>query len=148
MRKLIVKYLALSYRVKVFGKEFTFVRAANVIVPLLLLLFLALLNNENYPIPDFFTWVMLEVNAVVWLIVLGYLKMHPVQWHELDREQKWFYGNGIRMGKLSLKLTDTQSHEYQRIDNYERFDKSRFHNVKAFLVNPIAVITLILVLVL
>ncbi len=146
MRKLIVRYLALSYRIRLFGKEFTFVRAANVLAPLMLLLGYALMNNENYPMPDFFTWVMLAINFFAWLIVLGYFRMHPVQWHELDREQKWFWGNGIRMGKLPQTLTELQEHEYQKIDNYESCDISRFHNVGAFLVIPVCIVVFFIVI--
>ncbi len=86
MRKLIVKYLALSYRVRLFGKGFSFVRAANVVVPLLFVLVYALMNNTNYPKFDLFTWVALAVNAVVWATVIGYLRIKPVQFEELDRE--------------------------------------------------------------
>ncbi len=146
MRNLIVKYLALSYRVKVFGKKFAFVRAANVIVPVMLLLFWAILNNESYPVPDLFTWVMLAITAVVCGVNLVYLRFFPVKWEELDKEQKWYYGSGVRMGKLPHSLTDTQMKEYQRIDNYERYDVSRFHNVGAFLVIPICVVVFLLVI--
>ncbi len=146
MRKLIVKYLALSYKVRVFGKEFAFVRAANVIVPVMLLLFLALLNNKNYPVPDLFTWVMLAITAVVWGVVLVYLRIKPVNWEELDREQKWYYGNGVKMGRLLHTLTDTQVHEYHRIEVYERFYSSRFHNIKAFLAIPVCVVVFLFII--
>ncbi len=146
MRKLIVKYLALSYRVRLFGKEFAFVRAANVVVPMLLLLGYALINSESYPTPDLFTWVMLGVTLVLWSVIIVYLKAKPVKWNELDREQKWFWGNGIRMGKLPRNLTKLQMDEYESIDKRERYDKSKFHNIKAFLVNPICVVILLLVI--
>ncbi len=143
MRKLIVKLLALSYRARLFGKEITFPRAANVVFPLLLLLGYSLITNFHYPTLDLFTLVVLQVNAVVWLIVLLYLKKYPAQWHELTSQQKWFYGNGAKSGKTKARLTEVQRKEWEFIDDCVDEDTRNFYNVGALLFNPILVVTLL-----
>lgn len=49
MRKLIVKYFALDYKCEFFGKTVTFVRAANVIVPVFFLNGILEIANESGP---------------------------------------------------------------------------------------------------
>ncbi len=145
MRSLIIKMLALSYRARLFGKEVTFPRAANVVFPLLLLLGYSLITNFHYPTLDLFTLVVLQVNAVVWLVVLLYLKKYPAQWHELTSQQKWFYGNAVKSGKTKAKLTDAQRKEWEFIDVCIDEDKRNFCNVGALLFNPILVVILLFV---
>ncbi len=143
MRSLIVKYLALSYRVRLFKKEFVFPRAANILIPLLLLLGYALVKNDSYPVLDLFTIVSLILNAIVWFTVIVYLKVYPVKWYELDREQKWFFGNGVLSGKTKAVFEDGQFQEWQSIKHKERVNNKKFRNVLAFLVNPLALMILL-----
>lgn len=34
----------------------------------------------------------------------GYFSKYPVKWNELDKEQKWFYGDAAMSGELTKKL--------------------------------------------
>lgn len=142
MRKLIVKYLALSYRVRLFGREFFFVRAANVVVPLMLLLGYALIAEIVW-----LKWLALLAVAVVWLLVIVYLKLRPVVWGELDDEQRWFYGNGVLSGKTGVVLTNKQLRQWKSIDILMRDSRRRFYGVGAFLVNIIALAVFLLMLI-
>ncbi len=146
LRQMIVTYLSLSYRVRLFGKEFTYPRAANVLAPLMLLLGYALLNNTNYPELDAFTWVALSINAVMWTIVIGYLRFYPVQWEELDDEQKWFFGNGALSGRTKAVMTTEQHKEWEKIAEKETKDKRTFHNVLPFLVNPVILLIFLFII--
>lgn len=146
MRHLIVKYLALSYRVRLFGKEFTYVRAANVVVPILLLLGYALIRNENYPVADLLTCVFTSLFGVVFYAVAVYLRVHPVRWHELTTEQRWFYGHAVRLGKTNAVLTEQQYAQWQEIHATYQANTRRWHNVGVFLLNPLAVVFLTVLL--
>ncbi len=148
MRKLIIKYLVLSYRVRLFGIGGAYPRAANVVFPIMLLLGYFLINNPNYPMPDFWTGIGLALTFFVWLLIIGYLRLHPARWHELDREQKWYKGNAWRMKKvLKDPLTKMQQQEYEAIDKVERYDKSKFHNLKKVSLNVVLTILLFVILV-
>lgn len=135
MRKIIVKYLALSYRVRLFGKEFTFVRAANVIVPLMLLLGYALIAQVAW-----LEWFVLVATAIAWLLVIVYLKLYPVKWAELDEEQKWFYGNAALSGKTKAVMTDKQYTQWKSIASIYGSNSIKWSNVKAFIVAPMALL--------
>ncbi len=143
MRNLIVKLLALSYRAKLFGRTITFPRAANVEFPLMLLLGYALITSEGYPMPDVFAWLVLTVNIVVRVIIVVYLEFNPAQWHELTSEQKWFYGNGVKSGKIKAKLTTSQEGEWGRINRKIQGSRGNFYNLWALFLNPILVVILL-----
>jgi hypothetical protein len=63
-------------------------------------------------------WVLF-IPALIWTAVVlymgfplfgfSYYERHPAKWHELDEEQKWYYGRVATMNVLSKKLEFTSS---------------------------------------
>ncbi len=133
MRKLIVKYFALSYSVQVFGKRISWLRAANVIVPLLCLTALAFYFNA-------YTAKIITVPLLVLSIFFGfvYFVIRPVQWYELDIEQKVFFG--------SYKVKNSET--FSELNEW-KFLKKRYKNRGLLLLflNPfICILTALIIL--
>jgi hypothetical protein len=57
-------------------------------------------------------WILLL--SIPWALVvlyfgfpvggLGYFQKFPVQWDELDEEQKWYYGTAAQSGQLTKRV--------------------------------------------
>lgn len=101
MRKFIVKYFALDYRLG----SINFSRSASIIFPLMILT--GVLWKVNSPsILALFSFCLLLISLYFGFL---YFPFHPVEWNELDTFQKWQYG-------LKNKLTKYQRQEWEIID--------------------------------
>lgn len=106
MRKLIVKYFALSYRLNILGAKFNMLRASSIISPIFILTGV-LHYNEIY-----YTWPLL---LVVLFYGFVYFRFYPVKWNELDDYQKYLFG------KFNFaNLTKNQIVEWKNLT--ERYD--------------------------
>lgn len=84
IRKFIVKYFALSYRVKLFGKEYAWLRASNIIFPLFCLFTLSVTYDLLIPL----TSLLFGLSVFFGFF---YFIFFPVKRSELDAEQKYFF---------------------------------------------------------
>lgn len=118
IRKFIVKYFALSYRVNLLGIVAFFPRASAVIVPLILTLMLGMVVDS----------FILRALAIVLLVPsvwisfdwfgIGYFAVWPVKWGELDTIQKYIYG-GLPNAESYMSMDEI--YEYRKI--VKEFDK-------------------------
>lgn len=118
MRNIIVKYLALSYRVVLFKKWGAQPRAASIIFPTFLTFAHFTLNDGTYLGSDssLYTWVFFALTVLVIGITFFYFRFRPVKWEELDIEQKWFFGNGVLSRKTRATWDDSQKQEWKQIN--------------------------------
>ena len=143
-RKLLVKLFVGDMMVQLFGKAFHYARAANIIVPSIMLL-AYLLTDSDYPKIAGNDYIGLGVLAISIFFGFAYFRIKPVSWEELSNDQKFQYGNFS-----TVKLTYNQIIERNKIidDIKNRQETVRFHNVGWFLINIIAVIVTVLLLLL
>lgn len=139
MRALIVKYFALSWRVQFFGRQRAWLRAANIIFPLMCLLALAVYF-------DSFVAKCIVFALLIPSLYFGfvYFYQYPVKWEELDDEQKWFYGAYLTKFDKKNELAMQKWKEWHRINRQEYNNKKR---IVMALQNPvIGIITALMVL--
>lgn len=79
MRKLIIKYFALSYRFDTFGTEHSIPRASTIIYPALVLSMLPHLMYAGLTV--------LAASALCWI----YITKFPAGYNEMDNEQQEIY---------------------------------------------------------
>jgi len=136
MRKLIVKYFALDYICRVFGKSVNFVRAANVIFPLMCLSGILMMANAG---------IIFTMSLILTLLSLFlgfvYFRISPIKWEELDKNQKWQFG----------KFHIYQSLDFDHKKEWETINKeiletenNKFYNIKPLMVNLVVFILMIL----
>ena len=101
MRKLIVKNFVLLAEFKLFGKTISYLRAARIMMPSFIIGFILLNNIDNAFIKAliFIYFLLLIWIGFDWMGV-GYFKLFPVKWNELDILQKYHWGK-IDPKKLS-----------------------------------------------
>ena len=93
MRKIIIKYFALDYIVRVFGTTQRWVRAANIIFPALMAAAIAGM------VGSWLMWVFLVIFAVTVYFGFFHFLLFPLtekDYEDLDEGQKWvwnFYNN-------------------------------------------------------
>lgn len=143
MRKLIVKYYALSYNCVIFGRVISFVRLANVIVPLFFLNGILTIWDDGSG--DTLFQIIAKVLLVLSFLPILYLRYKPVKFGELDDSQKWQYGNAIIDGNDKLSTTLAEYNEWEAIDDAEteRLSTNKPSNVIALLINPICLLIFI-----
>lgn len=112
----------------------------------MLLLGYSLIVNENYPVISLFTAICLTLTFVVWAIPLWYLKKYPVKWHELDNDQKWSYGKAVIYGHAKSEFPTEQRVEWAGIEAKILNEDCEFYNLGAFLVNPLALVVLLVLI--
>lgn len=119
MRKFIVKHFALNYTVKMFGKLWSYPRAARITFPLFVLTGFVHVANPYWPTPTPFGWLLLALTTICFYIGFpkfplwfgkGYFSLYPLKWEELDRKQK------LQAGP-KMNLTPEQYKEYLSIYN-------------------------------
>lgn len=93
MRKIIIKYFALDYIVRVFGTTQKWVRAANIIFPALMASAIAGM------VGSWLMWVFLAIFAITVYFGFFHFLLFPLtekDYEDLDEGQKWvwnFYNN-------------------------------------------------------
>lgn len=91
MRKLIIKYFALSYRFDTFGTEHSIPRAATIIYPALVLSMLPYFMYAGLTV--------LTVSVLSWI----YITKFPAGYNEMDNEQQEMY-HAKKSGGFMLPL--------------------------------------------
>lgn len=100
MRKIIIKYFALNYSVKVFGVEVNWVRAANVIFPLLMASAIAGIKDS------WLMYIFLSLFAVSVYFGFVYFLIYPLKeedYESLDDVQKWHWNFYNQKPNFELK---------------------------------------------
>lgn len=100
MRKIIIKYFALNYSVKVFGVEVNWVRAANVIFPLLMASAIAGIKDS------WLMYIFLALFAVSVYFGFVYFLIYPLKeedYESLDEVQKWHWNLYNQKPNFELK---------------------------------------------
>lgn len=130
IHKLITKYFALSYRVRLLGKDYNYLRATTIIVPLFCLFTVSCVIKSL---------IMISVASILLLTAISigffYFDFKPVRWDELDNEQKLFYGN-VR----PYNLTKSQLDEHRAIVEYDKSHRNYLLEWIVVLINPILLI--------
>ena len=135
MRTLIVKFFALDYIVKIGNKKINFVRASNILFPLFCW------NGYEVASGGYIyesTSGLISFFILLIAIYFGffYFKKHPVKFYELDKSQKWQFGQHTTLGGL-------QGVEWQEIDRNK--DQYIYRPFWVALINPVLIITIILI---
>lgn len=100
MRKIIIKYFALNYSVKIFGVEAKWVRAANVIFPFLMAAAIAGIKGS------WLMYVFLALFAVSVYFGFVYFLIYPLKeedYESLDDVQKWYWNLYNQKPNFELK---------------------------------------------
>ena len=92
-----IKLFVLDYKI---GKH-NIMRAPVVIMPLILITGLVLAYSPNYPIIDWYEYILLGLLAISVWFGFFHWKFFPVRWAELDDYQKWVYGIAVGSGQLT-----------------------------------------------
>ena len=94
MRKFIVKNFVLYKNFTLFGKTFNMLRASRIMFPSFLIG--AILSVVFFHLLWVKVLILLYLSFLVWigfdLYGIGYFKLFPVKWGELDDEQKYQWG--------------------------------------------------------
>ena len=126
MRKFIVKHFSLGTWVRIFGKNWHFLRAARIIFPVGVFAGLVISVDPAWPAIQWWDVVVLFVFAVtLWLgfggllpNFLNYWHYNPVHWSELDEEQQQDYMRAID----SLKVINYKYGVYTKLDDQQKAD--------------------------
>ena len=105
MRKIIIKYFALNYPVRVFGVEVNWVRAANVIFPLLMASAIAGIKDS------WLMYVFLALFAVSVYFGFVYFLIYPLKeedYESLDDVQKWHWNLYNQKPNFELKKLNSR----------------------------------------
>lgn len=145
MRKFIVKNYVLNSITILFGKQVSWVRAANWIWPNMCIGgFYSIYTDKDFMNP--MGLIILALLLVQILIVTIYFIYKPAKWDEMDLEQKWQYKGAFQSQQLTKPLPQEEVfkilEEGQEIDKQfmAKYKGKRFYNVGTFLVNPILMI--------
>lgn len=140
MRNFLVKNFAFYHMVRLFGKSISWLRAANFLFPTFLVggVYSVYTNGEFDSIMGILILIWTAIMAFFGFV---YFRIRPAKWAELDKDQKFQYGEISLSSKLN-KLSAEEMKEWQKIkkEHIKKIEKSKFYNVKAFLVNVIALI--------
>lgn len=109
MRKLIVKFTALNYIVKIFGANIQFPRISTIIVPLMWVLGVYMAKTETFFYNSAIGYVLFSLLLVAFFIGFIYYRFFPVKWHELTNSQKWQYGSIAYM-------SDKELHQWMKLN--------------------------------
>jgi hypothetical protein len=142
MRKIIVKLFALDYICRAFGKTVNFVRAANIIFPLMCITGTITVLG-GYAFESILGIVCLSLLLVSIFFGFVYFRLKPIKWEELDKSQKWQYGRGVltQGDRLGISITPEQRKEWDTLDEeIQDIENKKFYNLKALLVNIVVII--------
>lgn len=88
MRKLLVKYLAMNYDSKLFGRTFRHLRVVNVLTPYLCIAGLYNLLTPGFSLMQVLMFLPFIITFLMWQL---YFKANVVRVDEMDWEQKYQY---------------------------------------------------------
>lgn len=121
LRFFLVRNFALGYTTKMFGKYWSYPRAARITFPIFVVTGFVHVTNPNWPIPSLLGLLLFLLTAgCIWVgfpklplwFGHGYFNLYPIKWEELDRDQKYQYGSYNQ-----TKLTSEQYNEWKHIYN-------------------------------
>ena len=136
MRKLIVKFFALDYVVKIGTKSINFVRAANILFPLFCLNGVLVVNG-GYSFDSIFKIISFLILLIAVYFGFFYFGSNPVMFKELDDSQKWQYG--------SKNMEQMEFNEMQEWNNLDLQKETKIYSpLWVALINPIILIATIL----
>lgn len=92
MRKLIIKYFALSYIFTYKNKMYSYVRASTPIT-IAFCIMVSLVSDSDYPILSGNDFVGLGLLIIALFFGFVYFSHFPVKYNELDESQRWQYRN-------------------------------------------------------
>lgn len=120
-RKFAIKNFVLGYSVKMFGKYWNYPRASRITFPVFVLTGFLSVTNPDWPNPTFLIWMLYVCTTLclwlgfpkLWLwFGYGYFNMYPIKFKELDKLQKYQYGNFYKEN-----MTTEEYNEWKMIYN-------------------------------
>lgn len=117
MRQWLVKNFVGIYRMKIFGKYTSAVRASRIIAPIMILfgILLIILDRNLFSVVT----TILGCSVLFWFGFFHF-EFFPVKWDELDDEQKWDFGMFLNSGDSTkkIKFTEKQRKEWIKLNEF------------------------------
>jgi hypothetical protein len=127
LRKFIVKNFVLFYQFQLFGKTITSLRAPRIIAPSIFIgLFILSFTTQFY----LHLIIFIYLGLLIWIGFswggLGYFKLFPVKWHELDFMQKYYWGS-LNPNKLTEEEYENWVWIRDYYNHWKKFPNSQIH---------------------
>lgn len=129
LRRLLVKYCALSYRVNIFGSDFSYLRVTTLIMPSFCLF--AVLCSLDYTLGAWIAGIWLALTVYIGFL---YFNFYPVSWGELDNYQKLVYGDYDRSKLSKEELKELEA--LVNLDSLSSYHRNLWLERLVALINP------------